>query len=285
MGAGLAAGAWLLQDRLLGLGGSVAVRTAAASAHGRQHKAPPASDCPFCLLGTKQSALSARNAAQPGARPAGTQQGWDGAHGELEHPCFWGAGSGWCVAPSINGVDVVEWNCGDAPLTTTRRLVLLLRGSAFAVGVVLLPPKLSPRGCRPQHGPSTPQPPDPSWARPRRAGRLARSWVPLEGELTPSSGLQSAQAGVQRCAGLHPHGKRHPGKACGGQPAPNTSACSAVTPSSAARGSAIHLAHTVTLSAEDSWRTAVRAPGDPPPPHFQVRRQSGTTGFSRSRRL
>lgn len=79
---------WLLQDGLLGLGGSVAVRTAAASAHGRQHKAPPASDCPFCLLGTKQSALSARNAAWPGARPVGTRQGWDGAHGEPGCPCF-----------------------------------------------------------------------------------------------------------------------------------------------------------------------------------------------------
>lgn len=161
VGAGLAAGAWLLQDRLLGLGGSVAVRTAAASAHGRQHKAPPASDCPFCLLGTKQSALSARNAAQPGARPAGTQQGWDGAHGELEHPCFWGAGSGWCVAPSINGVDVVERNCGDALLTTTRRQVLLLRGSAFAVGGCPAAPKAVTAGlqtaARLQH-PTAPRP-------------------------------------------------------------------------------------------------------------------------------
>lgn len=76
--------------------------------------------------------------------------------------------------------------------------------------------------------------------------------MPLEGELTLSSGLQPAHAGVQWCAGLHPHCKQHPGKACGRQPAPNTSACSAATPSSAAQGSTTHPAHTVTLSAEDS---------------------------------
>lgn len=117
----------------------------------------------------------------------------------------------------------------------TRPLVLLLHGSTFGVGDVPLLAKGSLQGCRPQHGRSTPQPPGMPWAQPRRAGRLARSWVPLEGELTPSSGLQPAHAGVQRCAGLYgtvqPHHKQPVGKACGGQPAPHTSACSTATPS------------------------------------------------------
>lgn len=69
---------------------SVAAR-AAASAHGCRHKAPPASDCPFCPRSTKQSAPSARPAARPGAWPAGTPaglRGRDGVCGEMGHPCF-----------------------------------------------------------------------------------------------------------------------------------------------------------------------------------------------------